>query len=228
MKSESCGGILQHVVLVITAMLLLPAPCSRGDPVVIQVTNQFGGIVECHVIRIETDGKETSLGHTESGKLTTESCPNGCCLLFVPDESSTYFRDKTHCPLRNKNVTLRRMSGEVQNLAAQLNDSPNDKKEAAKDALIANEIANRATIKSIKEAYRACAQIQISKFLDVEKPLVYDQSQKQLVTTAELDDCVRKYQVKKGLKPTGNLDDATLTKAAGTTAEQLLSNPSHD
>jgi hypothetical protein len=195
----------------------------------IQVTNQSGGIVECQVYRIETDGKRTLLGHTESGKLTTDSCPKGCCLIFVPDERSTYFQDKTYCPLRNKNFTLRKISGEaIQNLAAQLTDSPNDKKEAAKAALIANEIANRVMSKTIKEAYMACAVIQASKFLDVEKPLVYDQSQKQVVTTAQFDDCVRRYQVKEGLKPTGNLDYATLTKAAGTTAEQLLSNPSDD
>ncbi len=145
------------------------------------------------------------------------------------DERSTYFRDKTYCPLRNKNFTLRKISGEaIQNLAAQLTDSPNGKKEAAKAALIANEIANRAMSKTIKEAYRACAVIQASKFLDVEKPLVYDQSQKQVVTTAQFNDCVRSYQVKEALKPTGNLEYATLTIAAGTTAEQLLSNPSDD
>jgi hypothetical protein len=230
MKSKSCGRIVHHVVLLITAMLLLPAPCSRGDAVEIQVTNQSGGVVECEVFLIDANGQRSSLGHTERGKLTTDKgCPNGCCLWFVPEERSTYYQDKTHCPLRNKKFTLLKISGETtQHLVAQVTDSPNDKKAAAESALAAKEVSDRAPTESIKQAYIACAQLQAGKFFGVENPLVYDYSRMQLVTTPKFDDCVRRYQAKEGLKPTGNLDYATLTKASGTTGEQLSSTPSDD
>jgi hypothetical protein len=64
--------------------------------------------------------------------------------------------------------------------------------------------------------------IELGKFFNVEKSVVYDQTQKKVVPSQELENSVKNFQYKKKLQISGKIDVPTLEAASGTSTAELL------
>ena len=201
-------------------------PSKADESLTLKIVDRFGLPVGCEIQRISPTGTIEMVGHTDpENPIVTipDGCKSGCRLVFIPDAGSVYYRDSKYCPYKKESYMVRPIVGdEARRLAASLDAAKGIDGNAAKIALISNEIADRTSKRTVKEAYEVQTYVEAGKFLKVESPVEYDPQQKKTVPSTELEAKVRKFQEDQGLNPTGSLNYPTLRKASGSTTEDLL------
>ena len=193
----------------------------------LKVVDPWGNIVPCELQRIAPNGSPERLGDTDYDRPSItipDGCGSGCILLFYPKAGSIYHYDSTYCPYTKETFTLNPVAGEeakklAKNLTTFTEDTPTA---SVKVSFAANELADKATSKRIKEAYESHSYVEAAKFFGASTAVTYDPEQKKIVPSTELQAKVEEFQKNNGLRQTGSLDYQTFRKASGITTNDLL------
>ena len=181
----------------------------------IAVTDEDSRPVACYVNGIPPDGKSLSLGRTDSsGKFKfTGNCVEGYGLQFIPEYGSIYFQRVVFCKeALTEGVKLKRipMPETAKLNAAIVKEVDSDPGSAA---FVSNLLATKVSSEAEARSYKIISLVQWGKFLNVEKPIVYN-GVDLFVPTDDLVKATKTFQKGKGLIVTGAIDSKTLESAA--------------
>jgi hypothetical protein len=202
---------------------------KKEGELTLKILDPDGKPVLCSVERVG-NGPRQNLGinDADSGSITiTDGCKSGCTLLFFPEAADDYRYSSTHCPCTKNTFTVRPIvTKDKKKLAEHLVASKEGtQQEAAKLALVNNELADSETNKNSKRAYELQSYIEAAKFFGLPSPLIYDPKQKKVVLSPEFQNKIEDYQKEQHLEPTGKLDYRTLSNASGVQTAELVQGP---
>jgi len=178
--------------------------------------------IECEIKIKRKNGKVEYVSYTNKDGYTQVKfqCDKLDKVIFIP--KSDYYSKTFNCPIMKKEIFLSSMTYQRNLIShAELNFSKGDYGSSAlafSDAAARlKEYDKNASITAGVKAYKAIGEV-----LGVKESVVYDPLQNRQVLSPELGKAIKKFQQKKGLEVTGNLDFGTLRSVSKTELPAMM------